>query len=452
MSSEIKYTGENTLEKLLELLKGLFDKKQDKLTAGTNITISGSTISAKDTTYTSKAAASGGTDVSLVTTGEKATWNGKGTYSKPSGGIPKTDLASGVQTSLGKADTALQTHQDISGKVDKTSIALPIGTCASGMNSRTKVVTFTDFELKDGSIFGVRFTANRDVSKLKVIEDVKMSINGDSFYVYTMNICSNWTVPETPSEFPTAMFCGDVILYFVYGNEAIWLLNGSYNEYDVAVIKETYASGDVAYAFYTGFPLTGNPTAQYIPIRVQDSMISKALKVNNTTQLDIYINGTKSTGETVPAGFYWVYCDGTCYQFRTDGKLPCDIDGDAETVNGHTVGTDVPIGAKFTDTITKFTEMGDGNAVTSILALGGQAKVKKDLTFLTEHQDISGKQDKLTAGTNITISGNTISAKDTAYSVATQSANGLMSATDKKTLDELKTTIDNLELLDTETF
>lgn len=32
----------------------------------------------------------------------------KGTYSKPSGGIPKTDLASAVQMSLGKADTALQ--------------------------------------------------------------------------------------------------------------------------------------------------------------------------------------------------------------------------------------------------------------------------------------------------------------------------------------------------------
>lgn len=33
---------------------------------------------------------------------------GAGTYSKPSGGIPKTDLASAVQTSLGKADTAYQ--------------------------------------------------------------------------------------------------------------------------------------------------------------------------------------------------------------------------------------------------------------------------------------------------------------------------------------------------------
>ena len=33
----------------------------------------------------------------------------KGTYSKPSGGIPKSDLASAVQTALDKANTALQT-------------------------------------------------------------------------------------------------------------------------------------------------------------------------------------------------------------------------------------------------------------------------------------------------------------------------------------------------------
>ena len=55
-----------------------------------------------------------------------------GSYSKPTGGIPKTDLASAVQTSLGKADSALQTvpstyrtasAQDSidSGKVDKVT-------------------------------------------------------------------------------------------------------------------------------------------------------------------------------------------------------------------------------------------------------------------------------------------------------------------------------------------
>lgn len=35
-----------------------------------------------------------------------------GTYSKPSGGIPSSDMSSAVQTSLGKADTALQTETD----------------------------------------------------------------------------------------------------------------------------------------------------------------------------------------------------------------------------------------------------------------------------------------------------------------------------------------------------
>lgn len=74
-------------------------------------------------------------------------------YEKPSGGIPSTDLSSAVQTSLGKADTALQSetytgtitsvkmngstvassgeadlgtvitsHQDISGKLDTSKV------------------------------------------------------------------------------------------------------------------------------------------------------------------------------------------------------------------------------------------------------------------------------------------------------------------------------------------
>lgn len=53
-------------------------------------------IPAQDTTYESKTAVNGGTALSLVTTGEKYTWNSKGTYSKPSGGIPASDLASNV--------------------------------------------------------------------------------------------------------------------------------------------------------------------------------------------------------------------------------------------------------------------------------------------------------------------------------------------------------------------
>lgn len=47
-----------------------------------------------------------------VTDSEKSEWNNKGTYSKPQDGIPATDLTASVQSSLNKADTALQSESD----------------------------------------------------------------------------------------------------------------------------------------------------------------------------------------------------------------------------------------------------------------------------------------------------------------------------------------------------
>lgn len=54
-----------------------------------------------------------------VTSSDKATWGNK--YDKPSTGIPSSDMTSAVQLSLSKADSALQEHQDITGKEDKTN-------------------------------------------------------------------------------------------------------------------------------------------------------------------------------------------------------------------------------------------------------------------------------------------------------------------------------------------
>lgn len=48
----------------------------------------------------------------FVSASDKDNWNAKGTYNKPSGGIPKSDLSSIVQTSLEKADSALQSETD----------------------------------------------------------------------------------------------------------------------------------------------------------------------------------------------------------------------------------------------------------------------------------------------------------------------------------------------------
>lgn len=72
---------------------------------------------------------------------------------------------------------------------------------------------------------------------------------------------------------------------------------------------------------------------------------------------------------------------------------------DPLTVNNHTVNSDVPANAEFTDTVTTAATTGTGNAVTAITALNGALTVTKGATFLTEHQDISGKLDKPSGGT-----------------------------------------------------
>lgn len=56
-------------------------------------------------------------DLSTIRSGAAA---GATAYQKPSSGIPASDLASAVQASLNKAETAIQQHQDISGKADKS--------------------------------------------------------------------------------------------------------------------------------------------------------------------------------------------------------------------------------------------------------------------------------------------------------------------------------------------
>ena len=75
---------------------------------------------------------------SLPTTAKQNAWDAK--YNKPSGGIPKTDLASAVQTSLGKADTA---YQKPSGGIPKTDLASAVQTSLGKADSAVQSITAT---------------------------------------------------------------------------------------------------------------------------------------------------------------------------------------------------------------------------------------------------------------------------------------------------------------------
>lgn len=85
---------------------------------------------------------------------------GNGTYSKPSGGIPKTDLASAVQTSLGKADSALQSHQTIKQDGITGATVNRFGTCSTAAATAAKTVSITSgtFNLEAGARVSVKFT------------------------------------------------------------------------------------------------------------------------------------------------------------------------------------------------------------------------------------------------------------------------------------------------------
>lgn len=69
---------------------------------------------------------------------EKGFTKNTGTYSKPAGGIPKTDLSDAVQASLGKADTALQSAPvtSVNGKTGDVSLgAADVGALSSAAGS-----------------------------------------------------------------------------------------------------------------------------------------------------------------------------------------------------------------------------------------------------------------------------------------------------------------------------
>lgn len=123
-----------------------------------------------------------------------------GTYSKPSGGIPKTDLASAVQTSLSKADTALQTSQygehtciEVSAFSDPISgliYALPDAATGDEDLVLAGASRLDDYTLvrcggiwdRDGISYVLPSEANGNEDDILVTRDTLKTINGQSIF------------------------------------------------------------------------------------------------------------------------------------------------------------------------------------------------------------------------------------------------------------------------------
>lgn len=98
----------------------------------------------------------------------KAALDAKGTYSKPSGGIPATDLASAVQTSLGKADTALQSVDPTLSNTGEAADAAATGAVKELADAVAERIYDYSTSIADNDITALR---GKNITSAKNIED-----------------------------------------------------------------------------------------------------------------------------------------------------------------------------------------------------------------------------------------------------------------------------------------
>ena len=302
-----------------------------RVIGGANIdTINGVTVGSSpkftDTTYESKTAASGGTDVSLVTTGEKYTWNNKSNH----------------------------------------PTATYYGECASDADTVAKVVTVADttFSLQIGTIVGVRFTNTNSATS------VTLNVNSTGDYPIWYSNAEYTASSAYITGYANATTC-----YMFNGTHWVWIygykLDGNTNTIPSAYCDT--AKGTAAKeASCSGYYLLANSYIHVIITTTNTSASALTLNINGKGAKPIYINGTASsaTNYSLTRGSYIVYYNGTNYYFRTDGKL---TGAGLIDINGNTTKYFKGDGTLDTPTNTTYTFANGTNGFT-VTPSGGSAQ------------------------------------------------------------------------------
>ena len=220
------------------------------------------------------------------------------------------------------------------------------GVCDTAGATVAKTVTIDGItELEVGLCINIKFT------NANTVASPTLNVNG----LGAKNIRQYGTTNAAGTAATTGWYAGAVVQLTYDGSG--WVRDQGFNTNTTYTLTEVFCNT----AASTAAKASSNSTYYVlregnvfeITFRYSNTAASAlTLNIASTGAKPIYINGTASsaTNYTLPAGKYIVYYDGEAYQIRTDGKLPVDIFGDAETVNGHTIYSDVPANAVFTDT------------------------------------------------------------------------------------------------------
>lgn len=294
-----------------------------------------------------------------ITSSDISNWNSKGTYSKPSEGIPKTDLESSVQTSLGKADTALQSYTETDPTVPSWAKQSTKPTYTASEVGALPATTVIPDDLAD---------LNDDATH-RLVTDTQISTwNNKSDFSGSYNDLTNKpTIPaaQVNSDWNASSGVAQILNKPTIPTALSQLTDDSTHRVVTDTEKNTWNGKQAALVSGTNIKTVNNNSllgSGDISISGGDVNIIEGIKMNNTAL-------TPDANKVVDLGTVI-----TAHQ---------DISGKADK-NEMSVST-------------------SGDQTTITLKSGTSA------TVINSHQSLSGKQDTLVSGTNIkTINGNSV--------------------------------------------
>lgn len=351
-------------------------------------TLTGVSFNGSSATVTNGVASITATIPAAVTESTVSGWGftkNTGTYSKPSGGIPASDLTTAVQTSLGKADTALQsftetdpvfsasaaagiTSSDITNWNSKTSnignAKIFYGTCSTAGATAAKIVDcsiFTSADLVNGALIFVTFSETNTATPVTLT----MNVNSTG----AKSIRKQYTAASVTYLTGGQEIQGNVTYLFTYNGSSWVCMTLDYNTTYPTVTAESATAGTSTIAGLVSPSVLKTAITTHAPAAITESDVAGwGFTKNAGTLTGVKVNGSNAT---VTSGVADI---GTVITSETQ--------------------------------LSKGTTTGAGNAVTDISVSNHQITLTKGATFLTEHQSIKTINNQTITGTgNVNISG-----------------------------------------------
>lgn len=203
--------------------------------------------------------------------------------------------------------------------MDAQNNIIAYATCTTAAATAAKVATIQNndnWELKVGSIIAIKISNTNTATS-----NVTLNINGTG----AKSIYYNNT--KVGSSYYGSSLTAGLNLYVYDGTGYVWMghsVDSNNTYYTTAVTCATAAATAAKVGSTSYYDLSNNRNFIVMIKNANTAASALTLNINSKGAKPIYINGSASSADnyTLPAGLYFVYYDGTNYQFRTDGFIP----------------------------------------------------------------------------------------------------------------------------------